>query len=620
MPVVHPAVAPLRTQVGLILAKPELSFNTDSVPTVSEDAFLVEKIDYKVTPQVLRRNPQRRSLSAYRFKVGRKEAEVTFDHEVKGSGIAGLEAKFATLLRGCGFAMTTVPDTLAGTVGIPFFLCAEANSVAAQALTWVRTAAVGLSPKACYGRYNITCILGGASATAKLRVSGNPADIDNTILASEEFQAAVYGVNPTTTLVASGTPTAPIFTVGGTAKTDDILCAIVGGIPFYYKLTSTDTLATAAAGLAALIALDARFVGTNDADGTHREVIAAVINNPGTGGTPGAVTLTGTTGTGTKFQATGVINTAGVLTGPLVVTVPGFYTADPTSLTGEPVTGGGLAGATVDLTMMGTGTAIINIIFVGLALGVAVTSGATAVVLGRSLASVTPTWTGSLVAGDAWKEDLLRPGIHATPISQDQQTLTIYVYRDGNFHKITGCMGSCKITGKAGEYLRGSFTFKGQFFEAAEAAFPSTGVRFECTDPFQWEEAQVDLHTYSEMPAENITIDLMNTVVIRPDASHSDGYNGWFISGRDIKCDIDPEAIGEAKWRQWYHFSNSTIMTFHCRVGDGVAHNTVYFMSNTAQMAGTNYVDKNTLLYYNTSLEFSQEQDNGDDDFRIVFA
>ena len=83
-------------------------------------------------------------------------------------------------------------------------------------------------------------------------------------------------------------------------------------------------------------------------------VTGATVVAGGTGGTPGAVTITGTTGTGTKFQATGTISGGGALTGPLVVTVAGSYTADPTDYTDEPVTGGSLSGATVFLTLAGT--------------------------------------------------------------------------------------------------------------------------------------------------------------------------------------------------------------------------------------------------------------------------
>ena len=75
------------------------------------------------------------------------------------------------------------------------------------------------------------------------------------------------------------------------------------------------------------------------------------IANGGTGGTPGAVTLTGTTGTGTKFQATGVISAGGVLTSITAITIAGSYTVNPTSLAAEPVTGGGLTGATLTITM-----------------------------------------------------------------------------------------------------------------------------------------------------------------------------------------------------------------------------------------------------------------------------
>ncbi len=81
---------------------------------------------------------------------------------------------------------------------------------------------------------------------------------------------------------------------------------------------------------------------------THLQVTSAVVNAGGGSGSPdGPVTITGTSA-GTPFQATGTIS-SGVLTGPLVVTVPGDYTVRPSSLTSEPVTGGSLVGATVTI-------------------------------------------------------------------------------------------------------------------------------------------------------------------------------------------------------------------------------------------------------------------------------
>lgn len=82
---------------------------------------------------------------------------------------------------------------------------------------------------------------------------------------------------------------------------------------------------------------------------------AAAINNAGSGGTNGTQTVTGTTGTGTKFQASVTI-AGGIITVINSVTVAGNYTVLPT-LVGEPVTGASLTGATLNLAMSAQFTA-----------------------------------------------------------------------------------------------------------------------------------------------------------------------------------------------------------------------------------------------------------------------
>jgi hypothetical protein len=89
------------------------------------------------------------------------------------------------------------------------------------------------------------------------------------------------------------------------------------------------------------------------------KVLTATVVNGGSGGTNGPVTITGTTGTGTRFQATGTIS-GNALTGALVVTVPGSYTLNPTNVNAEPVTGGGLTGATVNLQMVPLSIAVLT--------------------------------------------------------------------------------------------------------------------------------------------------------------------------------------------------------------------------------------------------------------------
>jgi hypothetical protein len=85
--------------------------------------------------------------------------------------------------------------------------------------------------------------------------------------------------------------------------------------------------------------------------GTTRVAGIPTVAAGGAGGTPGSATVTGTTGTGTPFQATVTIDGGGVMTSVDALTVVGSYTVNPTVPSAEPVTGGGLAGAQVSLTL-----------------------------------------------------------------------------------------------------------------------------------------------------------------------------------------------------------------------------------------------------------------------------
>lgn len=83
---------------------------------------------------------------------------------------------------------------------------------------------------------------------------------------------------------------------------------------------------------------------------TDTTVASSTVNAGGAGGTNGACTFVGTTGTGAIFTGTGTV-TANALAGALVITGGGDYTVNPTSLAAEPITGCGLTGATVVLKM-----------------------------------------------------------------------------------------------------------------------------------------------------------------------------------------------------------------------------------------------------------------------------
>lgn len=80
------------------------------------------------------------------------------------------------------------------------------------------------------------------------------------------------------------------------------------------------------------------------------QVMSATVYAGGSGGSNGTKTVTGTTGTGTPFQASVTVS-GGAITAVLSITVAGSYTANPTTPGQEPVTGASLTGAKLNVVM-----------------------------------------------------------------------------------------------------------------------------------------------------------------------------------------------------------------------------------------------------------------------------
>jgi hypothetical protein len=91
------------------------------------------------------------------------------------------------------------------------------------------------------------------------------------------------------------------------------------------------------------------------------QVVSATIAAAGTfTGTSGTYTVVGTTGTGTMFQASCTLTNGSGITAVLSITLGGSYTANPTTLTAEPVTATSLTGGELAV-LMGVNTfAIFN--------------------------------------------------------------------------------------------------------------------------------------------------------------------------------------------------------------------------------------------------------------------
>ena len=243
----------MRNQLSLLLGKIETTRGVDAGPTAADDAFLVSDLDYQLDPTPLERNNFQRSFSPTPNPVGRKVVNLTFNHEIKGSGDATARSALGKLLRACGMSETQITAGAANQIETPV----RFGSVQGPDVTWSKDTAPDGSH---FGSYLLKVVTGGGSSTAAIRVyRWEQSQPDDSVLPTDRYDARVNDSATATLTLDASDLTSLDFTVGGTVTAGDDLYAVVGGLTFRYTVqagdASTDDIAS---GLAALIDADAR--------------------------------------------------------------------------------------------------------------------------------------------------------------------------------------------------------------------------------------------------------------------------------------------------------------------------------------------------------------------------
>lgn len=513
-----------------ILAKIESVRGTDANPTPTDDTFLVGEVELSLDPQILERTVYRPTFSPTPGEVGRKPMQLTFTHEIKGSGAAAQRAKLGTLLRGCKMQETLVTAGASSQIEDPILT----GVVRGPTVTWAKTAA----PTQRFGSYLVRVVEGGPSATAQMQVfRWNQSDADNTVLWSSRVDAINDHFGLTTMSLDMSDETAPVFTVGGTATLGDSVYAVVGGMVFKHTVDATDMAPALAADKLASIAT--RLAAKIDAEPLITAVAAA-----------DEITI-------------GYVTSAGAVT---------------------------------------------------------VTSGTTAVALGDSGATITPTWAGNLVLGQQWIVQLYETGYMYRPLSDDElaDTLTLHAYIDGQLYTMTGVTGTVTFEGTAGEYASASFEFTGQYSEPKVQPLPSRELRYELTKPPKVEIAQLSIRGSQDFCAESFTIELGNDITERLCMNEVDGYAGSESSGRSPTCTVNPEGTLEVYNKMWGDFASGEEVPVHLRVGK-VTGNMVRFYMDRATYSGLSLSDRNRVQVQEPTFQLNGVSEYGDDELRVAF-
>jgi hypothetical protein len=509
---------PILTRRAALLVKMESAAGVDASPAAS-DALMVSEPAYTINPTVLERNFVRDDISPQGKRVGRVLAGMTFGVELRGnnaanSGLIGNAPRIGRLLRACGFSETAI--TGSGRLG-------EIREIDTHAVL-ASFATGGSVTSTDFRDYLVTCVLGGASATAKLRVT-ELNGYDSTLLKNETFSAQKKSAAGTVTVDASN-PLSVTYTIGGTWAVGDTVTAYVGGEKFTHTVIGGGTATTAIA-----------------------TALASLID------------------AGTDIVASASTSTV-----------------------------------TVTFSNAKTGTVI--------------TSGSTALAIGNSGATITPTWTGNLALGQQWKVRTSPAGIQYAPVSSGFETATLYMYFDGILHKLTGAMGTFSISSEAGQYGTINFEFTGQYNDPEDKDVPNAVYEAVNLPPPIFELAKL------RMDSEDITVQSLNftqnnQIVPRPDANSSDGYAGVRLVARSPEGGVNPEARRVSEYDFWAKMKAAAGMNFSVRWGT-TAGNVVWMKGPSVQYTGLTYQDRDGMRVYDAALAFTRE--GGDDEVVFHFA
>lgn len=250
---------------------------------------------------------------------------------------------------------------------------------------------------------------------------------------------------------------------------------------------------------------------------------------------------------------------------------------------------------------------------------------------GVQLFGITPTFaTDDPVAGDIFLFDMIPLGYSYTPISDNIESITLYMYFPDDsgqslLHKLTGARGTFTMEANANDFARFNFTFTGSFVTVTDVTTP-TGAVYETQKPRQVEQAALSIaadatpfEIVNDLCASQYTIDIANEVVPRECINEPDSYQGSLIVGREPVVGFDPEAVLEAQNPFWAQLEASTSLDFRAKIGIEKG-NIVIFQGGNVVMSSIGYTDRNSIRSYDISAAMAAVSGDGDDELLIHFA
>lgn len=214
--------------------------------------------------------------------------------------------------------------------------------------------------------------------------------------------------------------------------------------------------------------------------------------------------------------------------------------------------------------------------------------------------------------------ETIQSGVSVTyTVSTDSiSSVTLWLYKDGRQHIITGCRGTCKLNFTAGKTLVAEFTFKGLYADPTNVALPSTTYETTVALPPVCKSSQFAYNAKTTLVTQSVEFDFGVTVAKRPSLSTATAVAGFEIVEFKPVVTIDPECQIETS----YTFRSDLLTTPRALavLATRAAGNIVTLNVPKFNPTKIEYADREGILV--EKLEGEASANSGNDAFNIVFS
>ncbi len=194
-------------------------------------------------------------------------------------------------------------------------------------------------------------------------------------------------------------------------------------------------------------------------------------------------------------------------------------------------------------------------------------------------------------------------------------SVSLYLYKDGNRHKVTGARGSVKFILEAGKYGIAEWKFNGLYNAVEAVAVPDVSGLSANKPPICY-NSSFQIAGFSPVTSK-LEIDLANTIASSESLNAAAGIALFRVSERKPTMKFDADAVVESSNPFWGNWADSTVGTFGVFVGTSA---NGYVISGNFELSKNDYADKEGIMKYNCdAMLCGSTPDTQNDELSIKF-